>query len=96
MIKKINNFTYKSFTNYTGPDDEFREVNVLFGYNGKGKTALVEGIKKEFLKTNKVGELRLYSSEYISDLLLLDDMNREKLKGIKATFGEIDVGIEKI
>lgn len=37
----------------------------------------------------------MYSSEYISDLLLLDDMNREKLKGIKATFGEIDVGIEK-
>lgn len=54
MIKKINNFTYKSFTNYTGPDDEFREVNVLFGYNGKGKTALVEGIKKEFSKPTRL------------------------------------------
>ena len=53
MIKKINNFTYKSFTNYTGTDDEFREVNVLFGYNGKGKTALVEGIK-EFSKPTRL------------------------------------------
>lgn len=54
MIKKINNFTYKLFTNYTGPDDEFREVNVLFGYNGKGKTALVAGIKKEFSKPTRL------------------------------------------
>ena len=27
--------------------------------------------------------------------MLLDESNREKLKGIKATFGEVDVGVEK-
>lgn len=95
MIRKINNFTYKSFKNYTGPDDDFRNINVIFGYNGSGKTALVEGIKEEFLKTNDINDLRIFTLEYVSKSLLLDETNREKLKGIKATFGEVDVGLEK-
>ncbi len=95
MLKKIHNFTHKSFKNYTGPDEEFRNVNVIFGYNGTGKTALVKGIKEEFLKKNDIDDLRIFSKEYVANSLLLDESNREKLKGIKATFGEVDVGVEK-
>ena len=60
MLKKIHNFTHKSFKNYTGPDEEFRNVNVIFGYNGTGKTALVKGIKEEFLKKNDIDDLRIF------------------------------------
>ena len=51
MITKLNNFTLKSFVGYTNPNDLlFRVKNILFGYNGKGKSAIAIGIKDEFLK----------------------------------------------
>lgn len=51
MITKLNNFTHKSFVGYSNPSDLlFREKNIFFGYNGKGKSSLAIGIKEEFLK----------------------------------------------
>ena len=46
MIIKLNNFTLKSFVGYTNPNDLFfRPKNILFGYNGKGKSSIAIGIK---------------------------------------------------
>lgn len=96
MITKISGFTHKSFNNYTGPDDAFREKNIIFGYNGSGKSSLVTGIRNAFLdeQGNTEENVRVYSSGYISNYLLLNPSNRRKIKGVKAIFGEKNVEIE--
>lgn len=96
MIKKINDFSYKSYDNYTGPTEDFRAKNIIFGYNGSGKSTLVNGIEKEFLKNqvNNEQELRIYSYDYVEKKLLLDVANRRTLKGVKVTFGEQNIEIE--
>jgi ABC-type multidrug transport system ATPase subunit len=96
MITKISGFTHKSFNNYTGPSDTFREKNIVFGYNGSGKSSLVTGIKNSFLdgQGNTDENIRIYSSDYISNYLLLDPSNRRNIKGVKAIFGEKNVEIE--
>ena len=48
MIKRLNDFSYKSFRNYSGPDEEFKRVNIVFGYNGRGKSSLTHGVIKAF------------------------------------------------
>lgn len=96
MITKLNNFTLKSFVGYTNPSDLlFREKNILFGYNGKGKSSLAKGIKEEFLKdpTKKTQNYRLFDRDYISNYLLLEN-SEGKIKGIEANFGEDSVDIE--
>lgn len=96
MINKLNNFTHKSFDRYTNPDDLFfRAKNILFGYNGKGKSSITIGIKDEFLKDqNKKSEnLRIFDRDYISHSLLLENSDG-KIKGIPANFSEVDVNIE--
>lgn len=96
MIKKLINFTNKSFNNYSGPDEEFREKNILFGYNGTGKSSLVKGLEQEFLKkdNNTIDNVRLYSTDFINKSLLLDPVNRRKIKGIKVVFGEKNIATE--
>lgn len=44
MIEQVKKFSQKSFVNYTGPVEKFAEVNILFGYNGRGKTSLANGL----------------------------------------------------
>lgn len=96
MITKLNNFTYKSFVDYTNPDHlHFRTKNILFGYNGKGKSSVAIGIKKEFLKdaTKKPENLRIFDRDYISKSLLLEN-SEDKIKGVEASFSKGDVDIE--
>ena len=96
MITKLNNFTYKSFVDYTNPDHlHFRTKNILFGYNGKGKSSVAIGIKKEFLKdaTKKPENLRIFNRDYISNSLLLEN-SEDKIKGVEASFSKGDVDIE--
>lgn len=96
MITKLNNFTYKSFVDYTNPDYlHFRTKNILFGYNGKGKSSVAIGIKKEFLKdtTKKPENLRIFDRDYISNSLLLEN-SEDKIKGVEASFGKGGVDIE--
>jgi wobble nucleotide-excising tRNase len=97
MITKLNNFTLKSFVGYTNPNDLlFRAKNILFGYNGKGKSALAVGIKNEFLKdtAKKPENIRIFDRDYISNSLLLEN-SEGKIKGVEASFGEGGVDIEK-
>ena len=56
MIEQVRNFSQKSFVNYTGPSEKFSEVNILFGYNGRGKTSLANGLVEEFLKDSNYEE----------------------------------------
>lgn len=96
MITKLNNFTHKSFLEYTSPSDLlFREKNIFFGYNGKGKSSLAIGIKEEFLKdtTKKTENYRLFDRDYISNSLLLEN-SEGKIKGVEASFGKGSVDIE--
>lgn len=96
MITKLNNFTLKSFVGYTNPNDLlFRAKNILFGYNGKGKSSIAIGIKDEFLKdtSKKPANLRIFDRDYISNSLLLENSER-KIKGVEASFSKSDVDIE--
>lgn len=96
MIIKLNNFTHKSFVGYTNPNDLlFRIKNILFGFNGKGKSSITIGIKDEFLKdtTKKPENLRIFDRDYISNSLLLENSD-EKIKGVEASFGKGVVNIK--
>lgn len=96
MITKLNNFTRKSFVGYTNPSDLlFRSKNILFGYNGKGKSSIAVGIKDEFLKntSKKPENLRIFDRDYISNSLLLEN-SEGKIKGVEANFGKGGVDIE--
>lgn len=94
MITKLNNFTLKSFDGYTNPNDLlFRAKNILFGYNGKGKSSIAIGIKDEFLTSKKPENLRIFDRDYISNSLLLEN-SEDKIKGVEASFGKGGVDIE--
>ena len=96
MITKLNNFTYKSFVDYTNPNNLlFCTKNILFGYNGKGKSSIAIGIKNEFLKNpiKNQKNFRVFDRDYISTSLLLENTDG-KIKGIEASFGKGVVDIE--
>ena len=96
MIKTLENFSKKSFDNYTlNPECEFSEKNIFFGYNGRGKSSLAFGIYEEFLKDKEDKLCRFFNRDYIKNGLLLSEDDRSNLKGVKATFGKRDVDIVK-
>ena len=90
MLTQISNYTYKSFKNYTGPNvtEPFKQKNIFFGYNGKGKTALSKGILLELKKDKSITNenYRFFNKDYIKDSLLLDD--NSGIKGVVANFGK--------
>lgn len=92
MIEKLTNFTCKSFKNYTGPSPVFKKRNVIFGYNGKGKSSLAKGIKDEFLHHNSENGIRSYDQNYITSNFAI---NESTIRGVKATFGKTNVDIEE-
>lgn len=53
MITDIQNFSYKSFKNYSTPKDFLKKKNILFDYNGRCKSSLSKGIILNFLNQNK-------------------------------------------
>ena len=92
MINKINDFSYKSFSHYTNQDEcLFKQKNVIFGYNGKGKSSLAEGLEKEIKKDKYFDEanLRVFSRNYMTIKLINDSTKR--IKGIKAVFGNKNI-----
>lgn len=96
MITKLNNFTHKSFVDYTNPNNLlFCTKNILFGYNGKGKSSIAIGIKNEFLKNpiKNQENFRVFDRDYVSTSLLLENTDG-KIRGIEASFGKGVVDIE--
>lgn len=94
MIKKIENFSRKSFKSYSGPENEFNKKNILFGYNGRGKSSLAIGVINEYTKEQSMENTRIYNEKYVEDNLIMKD-DSEKIKGVVANFGEKAVEIEK-
>ena len=97
MIEQVNNLNKKSFVNYTGPTEKFAEINILFGYNGRGKTSLANGLVEEFLKdkSNTESNIRFFNRNYITNNLMLEQSGDSKIKGVIANFGKKDIDIEK-
>lgn len=97
-IKSVANLNIKSFVNFTGPSEDqlFKEKNIIFGYNGKGKSSFACGLIEEFLKNkdNNSTNFRIFSKNYIKENLLLNEISDETIKGVKANFGESDINIE--
>jgi len=96
MISKLTNFSHKSFKAYTNPNDLlFCEKNIVFAYNGKGKSSFAIGVRTELLKDRLKSDnnMRLFNKEYITESLLLKD-SAGKLKGIEANFSKKDVEAE--
>lgn len=92
MLELITDFSKKSFKNYSMKEElKFNTINIIYGVNGRGKTSLARGIKEKIEKDNP-NSLRYFYTDYIHELLLLEDSN--KFKGIKATFGTKNVEIE--
>lgn len=97
MIEQVKNFSQKSFVKYTGPAEKFAEVNILFGYNGRGKTSLANGLVEEFLKdsNNEDKNYRFFNRNYITNNLMLEQSKDSKIKGVIANFGQKDIDSEK-
>jgi wobble nucleotide-excising tRNase len=100
MIKKIIDLDRKSFNNYTGPNEEFKQKNVIFGYNGRGKSSLALGLKETYLAKN-LGEdesLRFFDKDYVDENLSFEDPatgERKKIRGVLARFSAKDVKSEE-
>ena len=95
MIGKIDGLTKKSFKNYSTPDNFFKKKNIIFGYNGRGKSSLASGIAERFLIDNDEAGLRYFDTNYVNDSLVIKDSEGKLLKGVKATFSKKDVDIEQ-
>lgn len=93
MIKQLSDFTMKSFKNYTGPIENFNNKNIIFGYNGRGKSSLAKGIYITGLEKYNKENIRIFNNQYIKDNLTLDD--NAKIKGVVANFGKKAVDIER-
>lgn len=95
MIEKINSLKKKSFKNYSTPDNFFKKKNIIFGYNGRGKSSLASGIAEQFLLNHDEAGLRYFDTDYVNDSLVIEDSKGKLLKGVKATFSKPDVSIEE-
>lgn len=93
MIDRIENFTKKSFKNYTFPEElRFKEKNIIFGLNGRGKSSLSEGIYEKHVESKNEESVRYFNGKYLeNDLILIDSSG---IKGVKLTLGKKFVEIE--
>lgn len=65
MLDKVHDLSIKSWDNYCGPDEPFNRVNLLFGQNGQGKSALATGICNEIIRsTGSPDSVRFFDREY--------------------------------
>ena len=95
MIEQISNLSYKSFKNYTSPPNFFKTKNIIFGYNGRGKSSLAKGIIDSYNdEAVDQNSFRLFNRDYIKETLLL---NRDPsfIKGVKVTFNKKDAEITR-
>lgn len=79
MLTKLENINKKSFNNFTLTSD-LSKVNVFFGINGAGKTAVSEYI--QYCRKNVI----VFDSKFVQDNILLE--NQEEIQGVALTTGE--------
>lgn len=93
MIKQIENFSKKSFKNYSTPSNFFKLNNIIFGYNGRGKSSLSEGIVELSIDQDSNSDsLRFFNNDYVNRSLLLEE-GSSAIKGVKVSFSENDANI---
>lgn len=93
MIEQISHFSCKSFKDYTSPSHFFKQKNILFGYNGRGKSSLALGIVDTYKSSGGTDDsYRLFNRDYVKKTLLLND-DTTLIKGVKVTFSENDAEI---
>lgn len=102
MIEKVVNLKKKSFQDYTGPAERFKLKNVIFGYNGRGKSSLAFGLKESYLSGATASEekMRFFNKDYVDDNLRLQDpatgvRSKNKIKGVIAHFSAKNVKSEE-
>ncbi len=102
VITKVSSLNRKSFVDYTGPTDDFKLKNVIFGYNGRGKSSLSFGLRREFISEDNTNEkkLRYFDKDYVDDNLRLTDpetgeKSNSRINGVVAHFSAKDVKSEE-
>lgn len=102
MIDSVTDLTKKSFKNYTGPTEKFKLKNVIFGYNGRGKSSLAVGVRDAYLTNEPTNEdkIRFFNKDYVDNNLSLQDpatgaRSKNKIKGVIAHFSAKDVKNEE-
>ena len=92
MINRLNKFTRKSFKNYSMPENiGFNYKNVIFGYNGRGKSSLAEEIVHQFNDENGV---RFFHRDYVEERLLVMGSDSD-INGVKVAFGKPAINVYK-
>lgn len=92
MINRLNKFTRKSFKNYSMPENiGFNHKNVIFGYNGRGKSSLAEEIVHQF---NDEDGVRFFYRDYVEERLLVMGSDSD-INGVKVAFGEPAINVYK-
>lgn len=95
MIEQISNFSRKSFKDYTSPANYFKKKNVLFGYNGRGKSSFALGIIDTYKSSHDTEDsFRFFNRDYVKETLLLNG-EESIIKGVKVTFSKNDAEIAK-
>lgn len=94
MIDRLAKFKYKSWKDESNLSSiNFNNTNIIFGYNGSGKSSLAHTIAKEYLATNNKNTARFFSAKYVEATLMLED--KSGIRGVVSSFGKKDVDIEK-
>ncbi|BDH84660.1 AAA family ATPase [Lactococcus lactis] len=93
MITTLKTFSRKSFKDYLLPSTlNFKQKNLIFGYNGRGKSSLASVIAEQYGEDNEESSFRLFNRDYIRDNLIVED--NSTIKGVKAIFGKKEVDVE--
>ncbi|RDU65800.1 hypothetical protein CQA53_05770 [Helicobacter didelphidarum] len=83
MIKKIHNIRHKSFNNLELDSIDFQKINLVFGYNGQGKSSFVEFIEENLSNDNGINDnfecsqqsykLFIYNEKYKRQILYINE-----------------------
>lgn len=94
-IDYLSTFTRKSYKNYTNEKAPFTKRNVIFGYNGQGKSSLAEEVIQQ-LRDNGYDDdgVRFFNKDYVRRSLLVEDSD-DKLRGVKISISKERVTMEK-
>ena len=87
-IEYLENYTYKSFVNFTNKNTPFLGVNYIYGNNGAGKSSLAQGISQEGKDLGK--GVALFNADYTRENLLFES-NPNLISGVEATFGSENI-----
>lgn len=94
-IEYLSAFTRKSYKNYANKEAPFTKRNVIFGYNGQGKSSLAEEIVQQLQGKGYDDEnIRFFNKDYVRRSLLVEDSD-DKLRGVKISISKERVTMEK-